>query len=103
MIPSSPALSLYLLAVCVVIAAGVGALAGVIASLSLRLPIRDIWRDALIGLLGFLVAFAAFAFLGRLRTFASSDEGPLKAGLAAATTVPVVREFFRFIRSRRAT
>ena len=103
MIPASPALSLYLLVGCVAIAAGVGALAGVIASLFLRLTIRDTWRDALLGLSGFVVTFATFAFSGPLRTLADSDEGPLKAGLAAAAAVPVLRELFRFIRSRRAT
>jgi hypothetical protein len=101
-IPFSLALSLYLLVVCVAIAAGAAALAGVIASLSFRLPVRGIWRDALLGLLGFLVVVAAFAFFGPLRTFASSDEVPLEARLAAATAAPVLREFCRFIRSRRA-
>ena len=103
MAPFSSALALYLLVVCVAIAAGVGAIVGVIASLSLRLPIRGTWRDSLLGLLGFLVVFAAFAFLGSHSTFANSNEVPLKAGLAAATAAPVLRELFRFIRSRRAT
>lgn len=31
-----------------------GALAGVLASFFLRLPIRGVWKDALLGLLGFL-------------------------------------------------
>jgi uncharacterized membrane protein YeaQ/YmgE (transglycosylase-associated protein family) len=98
-----PALALYLLLICLVIASATGALAGVLASLCLRLPMRGIWKDTLLGLLGFLVAFMAFVFLGPLHTFVNSDEGlPLKAGLMMAAVLPFLRELSRFIRTKRA-
>jgi hypothetical protein len=62
---------------------------------------RGIWEDALLGLLGFLVAFMVFAVLGPLHSFLNCDEGPLRAGLVAATAVPFMRELSRFIWSRR--
>ena len=103
MIPFSPGLALYLVFICMVIATGTAALAGVLASLALRLPVRGIWKDALLGLLGFSIVFGAFAFLGPLRAFANSDEGPLKASLIAAVALPILRQLFQFIRSRRST
>src|SRR6266853_3406325 len=103
MIPYSPALTVYLLLICIAIATGVGALVGVLSSLCLRLPIRGIWKDALLSLLGFLLVFMAFAFLRPLRAFVNSDEGPLRAGLVAAAVLPFLRELSRFIRSRRAS
>lgn len=94
MIPFSPGLALYLLFICMVVATGTGALVGAIASLALRLPVRGIWKDALLGLFGFLMAFGAFVFLGPLRAFVNSDEGPLRASLVAAAALPVLRQLF---------
>jgi hypothetical protein len=56
-----------------------------------------------LGLLGFLIVFGAFVFLGPLRAFVNSDEGPLKASLVAAMALPVLRQLFQFIHSRRST
>jgi hypothetical protein len=102
-IPYSPALTLNLLLICLVIAMATGTLAGVLVSLCLRLPMRGIWKDTLVGLLGFLVAFMAFAFLGPLRAFLNSDEGLLRAGLVTAAALPFLRELSRFIRFRRGS
>jgi hypothetical protein len=56
-IPFSPGLLVYLLFICMVVAAGTGALVGLIASLFLRLRVRGTWKDALLGLLGFSIVF----------------------------------------------
>ena len=103
MIPFSPGVLVYLLFICMVVAAGIGALVGVIASLFTKLPVRGIWKDALLGLLGFSMVFGAFVFVGALRAFVNSDEGPLKASLIAAVALPILRQLFQFIRSRRST
>jgi uncharacterized membrane protein YeaQ/YmgE (transglycosylase-associated protein family) len=80
-----------------------GTLAGVLASLCLRLPMRGIWKNALLGLLGFLVAFMGFIFFGPLRAFVNSDERlPLQAGLVTAAALPFLRELARFIRTKRS-
>jgi hypothetical protein len=63
---------------------------------------RGIWKDGLLSLLGFSVAFMAFALLGPLHAYINSDEGlPLKAGLVTAAALPLLREVSRFIRTRR--
>jgi hypothetical protein len=89
-----PGLALFLLVLCLVIAVVIGALSGVLTSLCLKLPLRGLWVDALLGPLGFLLVFMAFA---------KSDEAPLKAGLVAAAALPFIWEFSRFIRVQRRT
>ena len=102
-IPYSPALTLYFLLICLAISMAMGAIVGVLASLSLRLPMHGIWKDALLSLLGFSVAFMALVFLGPLHTFVSSDEGlPLRTGLVTAAALPFLRELSRFIRTKRS-
>ena len=98
-----PGLALFLLVICLVTAAVTGTLTGVIMSSCLKLPMRGHWVDAVLGLLGFLFAFMAFAFLDPLQAVVKSDDAPLKAGLVASAALPSIWEFSRFIRLRRRT
>ncbi len=59
MIPISPLLTIYFAIFCALFAMAVGALSGVLASFLLRLPIRGVLKNALLGLLGFLGFFVA--------------------------------------------
>ena len=64
---------------------------------------RDIWKDALVGSVGFGAAFAAFVFLGPLRSLVNADERlPLKAGFIAAVALAISREISQSL-SKRAT
>jgi hypothetical protein len=83
-----------------------GALAGVLASFFLRLPIRGVWKDAVLGLLGFLVFFVAtnlFSWLESLLILNLID--PVNPGLVVAALFPIVRQVLRFrnVRSNCAT
>ena len=98
-----PGLALILLVICLAIAVAAGTLTGVLMSSCLKLPMRGLWVDAVLGLLGFLFVFMAFAFLDPLQAIVKSDEGPLRAGLVASAALPFIWEFTRFIRLRRRT
>jgi hypothetical protein len=89
----------FVLLVFGLIAMAAGVLAGVLASFFLRLPIQGVWKDAVLGLLGFMV----FYVTNLLFQFASLD--PLPMGLAVAALCPIVRQVLRFRneRSNRTT
>ena len=95
MIRASPALTLYFLLICLLIASAMGTIAGVVASFFLKHSMRGLWKDALVGALGFLVSFVArvaFASLGAIRSSINADDGlPLKAGLFVAAVIPILR------------
>ena len=82
-----------------------GALAGVLASFLLRLPIRGIWKDALLGLLGFAVFFVMQlnSRLGPWLMGILTD--PTWVGLVVAALCAIVRQVLRFrsLRSNRTT
>ena len=78
-----------------------GALAGVLASFFLRLPIRGVWKDALLGLVGFPVFVVMLVSrLGTLLIGTRID--PNWVGLAVAALCPVVRQVVR-LRNARAS
>lgn len=90
-----------------------GALAGVLASFFLRLPIRGVWKDAVLGLLGFLVFLLGFlVFFVATNLFSWLESllilnliDPVNPGLVVAALFPIVRQVLRFrnVRSNRAT
>jgi hypothetical protein len=98
-----PGLAIFLLVICLATALVAGTLTGVLMSSCLKLPMRGLWVDAVLGLFGFFFVFMAFAFLGPLQATVKSDEGPIKAGLVASAALPFIWEFSRFIRLRRRT
>jgi hypothetical protein len=105
-IPSfPPAFTIYLLLICGLLAMGAGALAGALASFFLRLPIQGIWKDAVLGLLGFLV-FLVTILVSRLGYLLINNfVDPVGVGMVVAALCPVVREVLRFrnVRSNRIT
>jgi hypothetical protein len=90
---------IFFLFVCGVLAMAAGTLAGVLAAFFLRLPIRGIWKDAVLGLLGFL-AFYVTNLVSRLGPL-----DPVPLGLVVAALFPIARQVLRFrnLRSNRAT
>ncbi len=96
---------IFFLLVCGLLAMASGALAGVLASFLLRLPIRGIWKDAVLGLLGFLVLWVTHlvSLIGSLLNNNLID--PVKPGLVVAALCGIVREVLRFrkVRSNRTT
>jgi hypothetical protein len=79
------------------LAMAAGALAGVLVSFFLRLPIRSVWKDALLGLLGFLVFFLATTLVSRLRSLLITNLiDPVNPGLVVAALFPIVRQVLRF-------
>jgi hypothetical protein len=92
----------FLAAIALVVAVVTSVLSGVLTSLVLKLPVRGIWVDALLGLGGFLFVLLAFVFWSPLQVFIQADESlPAKAALTASAAFPFIREFSRFIRLRR--
>jgi hypothetical protein len=88
------------------LAMAAGALAGVLASFFLRLPIRGIWKDAVLGLLGFLVFFVTTALVPRLTSLLILNLiDPVNPGLVVAALFPIVRQVLRFgnVPSNRTT
>ena len=72
------------------LAMAAGALAGVLVSFFLRLPIRSVWKDALLGLLGFLVFFLATTLVSRLRSLLITNLiDPVNPGLVVAALFPI--------------
>ena len=83
-----------------------GALAGVLASFFFRLPIRDLWKDAVLGLFGFLVFVVATNLVSWLESLLIRNLiDPVNPGLLLAALCPVVRQVLRFrkVRSNRTT
>ena len=96
---------IFFLLVFGLLAMAAGALAGVVASFFLSLPIRGVWKDAVLGLLGFLVLFET-NLVSRLGALLNNNLiDPAWPGLAVAALCPIVRQVLRFrnIRSNRTT
>jgi hypothetical protein len=85
-----PGFTIFVLLINGLLAMAAGALAGVLASFILRLPIRAVWKDAVLGLLGFMVFYAANLF------FQVGPLDPLPAGLVIAALCAIVRHVLRF-------
>jgi hypothetical protein len=87
------------------LAMAAGALAGVLTSFLLRLPIRGVWKDSVLGLLGFLV-FSATTLFSRLGSLLINNLiDPVSQGLVVAALCPIVRQVLRSrnVRSSRTT
>jgi hypothetical protein len=101
--PVSPTLVVYFLFIHMLLAMGIGAAAGVVASFCLRLPMRGILTDALLGAAGFLAAFAIIIVVRPLgNALANHFSSPMNVALAVATIFPLSRTIFRlrYTRSR---
>jgi|SRR5271155_384767 hypothetical protein len=96
---------IFFLFVCGLLAMAAGALAGVLASFFFRLPVRGVWKDALLGLFGFLVLFET-NLVSRLGALLGNNLiDPVKPGLVVAALCAIVRQVLRFrkVRSNRTT
>ena len=100
-----PGFMIFFFLVFGLLAMAAGGLAGVVASFFLTLPIRGVWKDALLGLLGFLVFYLTTLVspLGSLLMNSLMD--PTWPGLVVAALCPIVRQVLRFrnVRSNRTT
>lgn len=85
-----PGFMIFFLLVCGLLAMAAGALAGVMVSLFLRLPIGGVWKDAVLGLLGFFVFYVA-NLVSRLGPL-----DPVPLGLVVAALCSIVRQALRF-------
>jgi hypothetical protein len=85
-----PGFTILYLLVCGLLAMGAGALAGVLASFLLRLPIRGVWKDVVLGLLGFAV------FYGTNLVYRIGPLDPVPLGLVVAALCSIVRQVLRF-------
>ena len=101
-----PGFTIFFYLVFGLLAMAAGALAGVLASFFLRLPIRGVWKDAVLGLLGFLVFFVTTTLFSWLRSLLILNLiDPVSPGLVVAALFPIVRQVLRFrnVRPNRAT
>ena len=92
-----PGFTIFFFLVFGLLAMASGALAGVLASFFLRLPIRGVWKDAVLGLLGFLVYFVTTNLVSWLESLLILNLiDPVNPGLVVAALVPIVRQVLRF-------
>jgi hypothetical protein len=101
-----PGFTIFFFFVFGLLAMAAGALAGVLASFFLRLPIRGVWKDAVLGLLGFLVFLVTTNLVPRLTSLLILNLiDPVNPGLVVAALFPIVRQVLRFrnVRSNRTT
>jgi hypothetical protein len=91
MIPSSFGLLAFLVALALLVAAATGLIAGSFASLIFRVGAR-LGKDALLGILGFFVAFMACL---ALRWPASREQYPYWISIGAAMLFPLLHEYSR--------
>jgi hypothetical protein len=101
--PVSPALAAYFLTIEIIVAVTTGVVTGILASLCLRLPMRGIWKDALLGLLGFLLFFAVDIFSPFGSFLINRGVDPVLVSLTGAALFPLLRELLRFRRSRSSS
>ena len=78
-----------------------GALICTIACLCMRLQIRGILKDALLGVLGFFIGFITCVAVSPLNTVTSNaGPNPNVFAFAGAAVLPLLREVYRFKHSR---
>jgi hypothetical protein len=102
-IPVSPIIVVYFLLIYAVLAMGTGAATGAVASFSLRLPMRGILTDALLGTAGFLIGFAVTVLVRPLGSpLVNHFISPIGAALVVSPIFPLLRAIsrFRHLRSR---
>jgi hypothetical protein len=96
-----PGFTIFFFLVFGLLAMAAGTLAGVLASYFLRLPIRGVWKDAVLGLLGFLVFYVATILVPRLTSLLILNLiDPVSPGLLVAALCPIVRQVLRFRNAR---
>ena len=101
MFPISPTLVVYFLLIHILLAMGIGAATGVVASFCFRLPMRGILTDALLGAAGFLVAFAIIVVVRPLGSaIVNHFISPMNIALVVSTTFPLSRTIFRLRHTR---
>ena len=101
-----PGFTIFFSLVFGLLATAAGALAGVLASFFLRLPIRGVWKDAALGLMGFMVFFVTTDLVPRLTSLLILNLiYPINPGLVVAALCPIVPQVLRFrnVRSHSTT
>ena len=99
-----PGFTIFFFLVFGLLAMAAGALAGVLASFFLGLPIRGVWKDAVLGLLGFLLFFVTTDLVPPLTSLLILNFiDPVNPGLVVAALCPIIRQVLRFrnVRSNR--
>lgn len=78
-----------------------GVASGVMASFFLKLPIRGVRTDALLGMVGFLIGFAGIGFIRPLGySVINYDISPPAVALVVAAIVPLSLKILRLRRFR---
>ncbi len=108
MFPVSPAVVAMFLIVYALMGAVAGALVGVALSFSLRLGTRGIWKDTLLGALGFVLGFVASALVPwpknaivyyvdgtQVTSTMNRFQHPYAVALTLALLLPLVHELYR--------
>jgi hypothetical protein len=83
----------------VLLGAMAGSLTGFALSLLLKLSRRGIWKDSLLGVLGYVIGWAIF-FLLLWGSYSSPN--PAITSLGLAVLLPAIREMYRFSQSKAA-
>ncbi len=87
MFPIAPALVIFAMAAAALLGAILGVLVGAVASNSLNLLKWGVWKDGLLGVIGFLAGFSLANYL--------LWQHPFLVGYIASVILPVIRHAFR--------
>ncbi len=113
MFPISYPVALYFVIVYALAGLATGALTGFFVSILLRMERRGLFKDALLGSLGFLAGVIGCAFVpwpkntityyvgqALVQSTARRYQHPVRVAFFAAVLLPLVRELYQFKRSR---
>ena len=114
MLPIPPIVNIAFFLFYAVLGMAIGALAGWITSLGTRFTPRRLWRDALLGSVGFLAGFIGTIFMpwhentvteqleggGTVTTTMAMYQHPVRIAIIASVILPLLYELYRFKRSR---
>jgi hypothetical protein len=115
MFPIAPAIVVISMVAVALFGALLGVLSGLLSSLILRLGLRGVWKDALLGAIAVPVGFVLVFITpwpentvrrpilggGEMTTTMNTFQHPLLAALVLATILPALRSLYRFRQVRK--
>jgi hypothetical protein len=113
-LPDSPVITIIFLALNALVGVAIGAVSGSLASLAMKSNSRTVWKDALLGALGFFVGFTGAIYMpwhentvterlsgeGTVTTTMGRYQHPEWIAIVFAVALPALHELYQFRRAR---
>ena len=93
---------IYGLIMAAVIGMAIGVITGSFLSLILKLGMRGLWWDALLGAIGYVAANEAAILMPWSRSTPANDVGTTMVVMSLAAILPILRELYRFRKKKMA-